>query len=1341
MKNKTILFGMIAIAMLALMPSIHAEAIIIDHKCTNLSQVPDHWLDEAKNLTIHYAHTSHGGQINSGLYILENVNLVKYSFARRESGTEGLPPIEDPPALWMYDGNPPETYIGPDDYWDGDSGMDRTRAVADTGDYNFSMWAWCGQQSSNSEATTQRYLNNLNTLESEYPDMRFIYITGHTDGTGENGNLNVRNNQVRDYCIANDKVLFDFADIESYDPDGKYFLDKEADDNCDYWVDSVKHNWADEWCAAHPGSDLCIDCDCAHSKPLNCNLKARAFWWMMARLAGWNGGQEMYDGTIYVNTSGWWIDSAQFNASSTPIQSAINNASDGDLVYVYNGTYTENVEVNKQLTIRSISSDPANTIVNASNPSDHAFEVSADYVNISGFAVQNATGSGKAGIYLGNNVDHCAIANNTASNNKYGIYLYSTSGNPCEYNKITNCTLQSNDNGIRIQGANTDHNTIDNNTCSLNTHGIAIQHGDNNNLTNNSCNLNNNGIRLFVGADGNTLTNNILNNNNVYDFYSTSNSDNVLINNTFSSYPTRASFTYGGDIGVKGVSSPPSDPSGLNNIGKYLDITNTSDAWVNLEVSYTAADLGVVNESTLMMYRHNGTAWGLVSEPNGVNTTEDYVYANIIEFSVFAPLGEIKPTPTLPCNCGDICVNETNWWHDGGTFNASSTPIQHAIDNALKGETICVKDGTYNENVDVDKSHIIIRSENGSSVTAVSASLNPDKHVFNITDQTNVTLQGFEIRDAGGTSQNVAGIYMHNASECNISDNIVTNISAPDNNACGILLNNSNDNSFSSSTSVSFINASGWDGYAYGIWLNNSTNNLFSSSTEVSFINAPEGEAFGIMLNFSDNNSFSSSTDVSYIDAFIAFGISLVGSNNTKFSSNTDVSYINSTFGGNACGISLDFSNDTRFSSITEVSFINATFGLAYGIVLGESTNNSFSSNTTVSNIEALIAYGIVLGESTNNSFSSGTSVSFIDTVWDAYGISLEGSTNNRFSSGTSVSFINSTDLNAFGISLWWDSDNNRFSSSTSVSFIDAGEEACGIMLWDSNNSFFDTGSISHIHGATWYNFYSDENSDGNEVKNYTISSYPTTISFTYNNGIGLKSVDTAPLDPAGKANISKYVNATNVTVDSWIFLNVSYEEGDLGDVDEDSLRMWKHNRTDWTEVPQPNGVNTVEKYVYANITSFSIFAPLGNVIPINITITSPENRTYASTCVRLNFTVEPEGTALAWIGYSLDGGANVTITGNTTVGGLSEGGHSIVVYARDSNGNMAASNMVFFILHPADIDGDGRVYVSDLLLLAQAYNSRPGDANWNPDADLNCDDRVYTADLLILAQNYNKVY
>ena len=143
-----------------------------------------------------------------------------------------------------------------------------------------------------------------------------------------------------------------------------------------------------------------------------------------------------------------------------------------------------------------------------------------------------------------------------------------------------------------------------------------------------------------------------------------------------------------------------------------------------------------------------------------------------------------------------------------------------------------------------------------------------------------------------------------------------------------------------------------------------------------------------------------------------------------------------------------------------------------------------------------------------------------------------------------------------------------------------------------------------------------------------------------------------------------------------------------------------------------------------------------------SINITSPENRTYASTCVRLNFTVEPEGTTLDWIGYCLDGGANVTITGNTTVSvGTPPYDHNIVVYANDTYGNMAASNIVFFATHPGDINGDSHVYLSDLMGLADAFNSHLGDPNWNQCADMDCNGHIYLSDLMVLADNFNEHY
>jgi hypothetical protein len=55
----------------------------------------------------------------------------------------------------------------------------------------------------------------------------------------------------------------------------------------------------------------------------------------------------------------------------------------------------------------------------------------------------------------------------------------------------------------------------------------------------------------------------------------------------------------------------------------------------------------------------------------------------------------------------------------------------------------------------------------------------------------------------------------------------------------------------------------------------------------------------------------------------------------------------------------------------------------------------------------------------------------------------------------------------------------------------------------------------------------------------------------------------------------------------------------------------------------------------------------------------------------------------------------------------------------------------------PGDINGDGKVNLQDLVLLADSYGSRPGDAKWNRNADLNGDGVVDLADLAILAKYY----
>jgi len=264
------------------------EAIIINHSCTDITQIPEYAIMAAKEqLHIAYGHTSHGSQLTDGMNGLIDfaniggigLELPNNIFKWNNGGSRGALDLHNyAMGGWLDCG------IYPD--W-----VNETREYLDNpanDDVNIVMWSWCGEVEDKYVAGTidSEYLEPMAQLEMDYPDVTFVYMTGHVD-IDEDADNKAANDYIRSYCNSNNRVLYDFADIDSWNPDGNHF--EYVDDNCDYYSTSYElvGNWATEWQNNHIENVDWYTCNSAHSQPLNANQKAYAAWWMFAIFGGW----------------------------------------------------------------------------------------------------------------------------------------------------------------------------------------------------------------------------------------------------------------------------------------------------------------------------------------------------------------------------------------------------------------------------------------------------------------------------------------------------------------------------------------------------------------------------------------------------------------------------------------------------------------------------------------------------------------------------------------------------------------------------------------------------------------------------------------------------------------------------------------------------------------------------------------------------------------------------------------------------------------------------------------------------------------------------------------------
>ena len=169
----------------------------------------------------------------------------------------------------------------------------------------------------------------------------------------------------------------------------------------------------------------------------------------------------------------------------TKIQDAVDDASDGDTVFVYSGIYYETINVHKSIILQG--QDKNSTIIDGKSTTGNIIEIRKSNTQIIGFAVRNANNNLGTGICIisSNN----AILDNIITDVRYGIFFKGPWRLGFSNCIISNCIISRTDVGI------------------------YLEYVEKNKIYNNRILKNNDGIQLFDSADYNIINNNLFENN------------------------------------------------------------------------------------------------------------------------------------------------------------------------------------------------------------------------------------------------------------------------------------------------------------------------------------------------------------------------------------------------------------------------------------------------------------------------------------------------------------------------------------------------------------------------------------------------------------------------------------------------------------------------------------------------------------------------------------------------------------------------------------------------------------------------------------------------------------
>jgi len=275
-----------------------------------LREIPTEYIEAARNnLHIAYQHTSHGTHVSYGMFGLPDYkpgDETLFAITNNSPQSGKLDFRDYAIASYAESGNDAS-----------DLSRNETAFIQATRNYldepqnseiNVVMWSWCNIAGHD---VANNYLPGMQSLIDEYSEggskigtgadqrqntVTFIFMTGHANRDSNVGDGKPKNQArlIIDFCKENNYFCLDYYGIDTHDMNGSYWEDA-GDDGNSSTGGSFYSDWQDSHAAgtdyyenkSSPGGAVTYG---AHNtQHITANRKAYAMWYILARIAGWDG--------------------------------------------------------------------------------------------------------------------------------------------------------------------------------------------------------------------------------------------------------------------------------------------------------------------------------------------------------------------------------------------------------------------------------------------------------------------------------------------------------------------------------------------------------------------------------------------------------------------------------------------------------------------------------------------------------------------------------------------------------------------------------------------------------------------------------------------------------------------------------------------------------------------------------------------------------------------------------------------------------------------------------------------------------------------------------------------